>query len=334
MLTFLLFTDDPALRYAVETLVSGRGISLAVTPSYREAMALVEQKCIALAAADVSRFPGKGRTLLEYIAEQSPDIRRLALSPTPLNDAELSPGVDATRVGEPYGATVFRQAMDSEINCISGGGTMSNVSPHLFAQLLEMEGRTCILRVFDSRTTNGGMLAFRNGKLVAARFQTLAPMDAACRILAWETADIFIQNAEFSGEDRIREDLQSIIMKSAHLKDEAQDAAPPPEPRAAAHPAAPEKQQSFAGRLKQHLDADPGNLQGIADIFHNPGDDGLIRASQTMGDVFGFGRLKLGYADDGSAAKVFIPGSPSTTLTLNAQCPRDGIIRSIYRYLD
>ncbi len=344
MLNFLLFTNDPAVRDTIEKFISGQDISLLTASTYQEAATLLENTLIALVVVDFNLSQIKGKSLLEHTQDLYPDIRLITLSPSPLEQIELPANGFTPYVGTSYVTRTFHQIVESEIRNLSQGGTITNVSTHLFAQLLEMEKRTCVLRLFEKITKHGGLLVFRSGKLVDARFNTLSAMDAACRILAWEEADIFIQNVETSGKDRIDADLQSIIMKSAYLKDEGLDSpaaatTPMAEPPAATPPAtttptAPTREISFPEKLRRHLKTDMGDRQGFNDIIHDSDIDGLISDSQAMGSIFDLGRLKLGYADDGTSPRIIFPGSPPTVLTLNPQCPRDRVTQSINRFLD
>ncbi len=327
MLNLLLFTKDGSVKETIEEILSGQGFSLLTAETCQAAVTLIENTVISLMVVDFNLSRIESRTLLERTWGQYPDIRAITLSPAPLEQTELSGNRFTSYIGTSFATDAFKGAIGSEIQNLTQGGTMANVSPPLFVQLLEMEERSCILRIFEKKTKNRGLLVFRSGRLIDARFNTLRAMDAACRILAWEDADLFIENMEYPGKENIHADLQAVIMRSVHLKDEGRESSQPPCP-------AQDKELSFPETLKKHLQNKMGNRPGLKNIFPDPAMKGLINDCQAMGEFFDLGPLKLGYTDDGADAKIFVPGSTPTTLTLDAQCPRDKMTQLIKKFLD
>ncbi|MCG8637012.1 MAG: DUF4388 domain-containing protein [Desulfobacterales bacterium] len=323
MLNLLVFTKSPPLKAALERILQGQGISLNTAATYQAAVNLMENTFISLLVADFNLSRRKAPDLLAYARDMYPDIRTVALSPASPATAGLSGDRTATYAGTSYDNRAFREVIDGQVRALSRGGTITGVSPPLFAQLLEMEARSCILRILEKKTKNRGILVFRSGRLVDARFNAFKAMDAACRILAWEEADILIENTEYPGRERIRAGLQAVVMKSAHLKDES--GAPRP-------PAARVKEAAFTEKLQNHVRKEMGNRPGLTRVFPDPAMEELVSHCQALGPVFGLGSLKLGYRDDN--AGIFIPGTPPTTLALHPQCPRDRMTRLVKAILD
>lgn len=64
----------------------------------------------------------------------------------------------------------------------------------MFIQLIEMDQKTCTLRVLNKLTGKQGILFFYNGDLMDARIYNHHGNTAAYYIIAWDSITISIQN--------------------------------------------------------------------------------------------------------------------------------------------
>ncbi|WDP92981.1 MAG: response regulator [Desulfobacter sp.] len=333
MLNLLLFTNDPGLQDEARKAITGKTYALVTAPNYQEAVGILGHVFISMVVVDFNLSRIKCTALLEHVQEHYPDIPVIALSSTPLDQEDLPRNISASYMGSPFVSKDLQQIIEAEIRNLISGGTISNVSPPSLAQLLEMEGKSCILRIFEKKAKAGGLLVFRAGKLIDSRFGGFKPIEAACRILAWDEADIYIQNKEYPVEDRINLDLKSIIVRSVHMKDEGQTAVAQQPPPAARQPKSQPK-EAFPKNLGSFLDKHLDNRSGIVKVGYDAHAEELLRDVRDLGPLFELGRLRLICADDGAENGLFVDGPVPTTVTLSAQSPLEKITLLITRFLD
>jgi hypothetical protein len=97
---------------------------------------------------------------------------------------------------------------------------MRNVSPTVFLQLMEMEAKTCTIRILSKKSGMGGILYFIDGDLLDVRVGEIKGLDAAYKIFGWDDVTFFMQNECAARENIINSPLQPIIMKAVGMKDE------------------------------------------------------------------------------------------------------------------
>jgi hypothetical protein len=324
-LNLLFYSQDVNLTVSAETALTGQGVQLRPARDFQEVANLLENSFITMLVLDFSLYLDKSRALLEHIQTQYPDMPVIGLYSSP-DQPDLTPG---KRISLPLVPQEFAAVVMTEVNGMKAGGVVSNASPPLFTQLMEMEERTCLLRMFEKKTNKGGILMLKSGRLVDARFNRIRAMDAACRILAWEEVDVFIQNGDFASEDHIQKDLQSIIMASAHMKDEG-EVGQEVGIGGASLSAGPSLAEQIASAFQQKM----GARNPIENISQDGTEIALLNAAQALGTLFGYGPLKLGFTEGEGIAKFHIPGFPPTTTTLKGQYPRDESIQLVSEILD
>lgn len=350
MINILFFTNTPNLRQTI----SGKGRAAAVVDNYQDAVNILDQAFISLMVMDFNIPEIKCRALLEYAHDYYPDIPVLALSAVPFDPEEFTPNISATYVNAPYNENEVGAIIESELKLLSQGGKISNVSPPSFAQLLAMEGKSGVLRVFTKQNKWGGLLVFKDGRLTHARFSEFRGIEAACRILTWDETDIYIQNKAYPFEDTINSDLQSIIVKSVHMKDEGQTGpaavkprpapkkpaapAPKPEPAAAAPAPAPpppvKQKKSFPEALESFLAEQLGGPEHIGQVTSDPEAEEKIHELSALGPIFELGGLRVICADEGIEKGLHVAGPIPTTVKIPPQSSLEKITVLITRFLD
>ncbi len=103
----------------------------------------------------------------------------------------------------------------------SEGGTLQTISLEVFIQLIEMDMKTCTIRIFDKISDKQGVLFFKDGVLLDARFRSQQGKLAANKIFSWDKTTLFIQDDCALDKKRIEGDLQAIMFDAIRLKDEA-----------------------------------------------------------------------------------------------------------------
>ncbi len=103
------------------------------------------------------------------------------------------------------------------------GGTLHSVSSGIFLQFIEMEERTCTIRLTDKDSGKQGVLFFRKGELIGARTEKQNGEKAAYEIFAWDKTSLSIQNDCLQKKRTIHNDLQAIFLDALLIKDEKDD---------------------------------------------------------------------------------------------------------------
>ena len=90
---------------------------------------------------------------------------------------------------------------------------------------MEMDAKSCTIRIIDKASRQGGILYFHEGQLLDARVGALHGIEAAYEVFSWDSATIFMRNECEPRANTINSELTPIIMKAVGMKDEAETAA-------------------------------------------------------------------------------------------------------------
>jgi hypothetical protein len=103
---------------------------------------------------------------------------------------------------------------------IDYGGQLRGIGLSAFLQMIELEGRSCTLKILSGRRQ--GRLFFETGVLIGAQTAQLGGKEAALAILAWDDPIITIQYGSPEKERTIDTPLMSLLLESGRLKDEGE----------------------------------------------------------------------------------------------------------------
>ncbi|MFN2353435.1 MAG: response regulator [Desulfopila sp.] len=187
-----------------------------------EAVQRLKETSVSLIVLDLKMPRMDGMSLLSHTREKYPDIPVIIVSG--YRTAEMykmakAQGVIAY-ISKPFQVDDLGKIIISTLQKEADGGIMHNVSPTVFMQLMEMEAKTCTIRLLNKVSGLGGILFFQEGNLLDARVGEIQGIDAAYRLFTWEDVTIFIQNECAPRQNVINSELQPIIMKAVGMKDE------------------------------------------------------------------------------------------------------------------
>lgn len=337
----LLVDADRILRIALEKRLAVYSDSFRVITAADglEAVRTIKDFSFSLVVTDLI-LPGMdGMSLLAHIRDKYPDLPVIVIS-------SMRPGETQHMVREsgilacltkPFQADELVSLIMSSLRSEADGGIMYDVSPTVFLQLMEMESKTCTIRIFDKVSESGGVLYFIDGRLVDARVGDLCGIDAAYRVFTWEVVTLFIHNRCDPRKNLINSDLQPIIMTAVGMKDESdsldlaedyENDAPP------AHPADRRKAGAEAGSpvhgLETFLRKKIGENCGLDGCSFDGTLDDTIDSLNELGADSGFGKFQVGYVATGKKHdRIILPGRPAPVLTMDPGCARDRIIDTL-----
>ena len=196
------------------------------TPVYasngREAIEILGQEDISLLVTDLI-MPGEisGWDLIDYIENFHPHIPIVVI--TGCTDREK---IDLLRkrvrhiLLKPIKVRQLVKIVTNILNEDITSGSLKGISVGAFLQLLEIDGRTCLLEVGNS-PKNKGLLYINRGRLYDAEYGELREQEAARRIIALDNVRFQIKALpKVEIRRRIKSDLMSIIMEAMQLKDD------------------------------------------------------------------------------------------------------------------
>ena len=186
------------------------------------AIEMIKNQSFSVVITDLQMPNMDGYSLLEKIKKNYPDIPVIVITAFDKPKTNL--------VVKKTGASAYFTkplVIDDLISCIDNlikketeGGILKNASLEMFIQLIEMESKTCTIRIVNEKSNERGVLFFKNGELYNARFSQLIGKQAAYIILSWDKVMISIENTCHVQNKGINEELQAILLDALRMKDE------------------------------------------------------------------------------------------------------------------
>ncbi len=100
-------------------------------------------------------------------------------------------------------------------------GRIAGVNLSSFLQMIEMEQKTCTIKIFTKKDV--GRIFFRNGNLIDAVTRRLNHLEAIYAILSWKNIVIEVEKNVSGKQDAIKLPLMHILMESARTSDEKEN---------------------------------------------------------------------------------------------------------------
>jgi len=336
MIRNVLFVDDDqemllALREGLEKYRETFTVVLAEDGS--DAVNKLKQNTISLVVTDLKMPNMDGFSLLAHIMEKYPDIPVIIITGYSTSEMKrlAQEGGAVGYISKPFLIEDLAKHIMKTLRKESDGGTLHGVSSGMFLQLMEMEERTCTIRLADRASGKGGVLFFRDGALLDARVEELQGLDAAYLIFSWEEVTLSIQNECPQKDNKINSDLQPIILEAMRLKDEADDADDEvfsETEEKMGEITLEEKSESPTEKIKNLLNMKVGERCGLEDIYQDDSMNDVIQTIAELGVMYKFGDFKIGYIDRAATTDtIILSGMPSTIIEVNPKCPRDKIIQ-------
>ncbi|MCF8061653.1 MAG: response regulator [Deltaproteobacteria bacterium] len=288
---------------------------------------------VSLVVTDLKMPRMNGFTLLAHIIEHYPDIPVIIITAysTPEMEKQARLGGAVGYIEKPFMIEDLARKIVSALRQESEGGTLHGISSGTFLQLIEMEQKTCTIRVVDRSSEKKGVLFFRKGELMDARVNGLSGVDAAYKIFSWDEVNLSIQNSCQKQDKKIVGDLQGILLEAMRLKDEANVEVEQVETLEVTEPEAPPAPPTATpiAALRKRLQDDLGQRSGVDDIYQDSSWDSLLRQVEEMGDLLNAGRLRAGYVDRRAGTDlILLPGTPApTVISVNPRGPKDRILQ-------
>ena len=338
MIANVLIVDDD--REMLTTLEKGFAkyddtFTVLTAEDGQTAMEVLRHETVSLVVTEL-KVPGiDGLGLLKHVTESYPEIPAIVITAysTPEMERLARESGAAEYCSKPVMPENLAQKIMTILSRESDGGTLHSVSSGIFLQLIEMEQKTCTIRLEDLSSGQKGVLFFRDGELLDARVCRLQGKPAAQRIFSWDKVTISIQNDCPPIENKIQSELQTLILEAARLKDEA--ASPDGDLGEAEEPTGETDAEEVTSsdpisRIRHAIEKRIGQAGGVEDIYQDTSWDGFIHRLSALGELFRSGPMKLCFVDKGeSSDHIIIPGRKTTVISVNPKSPRDKIMKAL-----
>ena len=134
----------------------------------RKAVGILKKGVISLVVTDLKMPEMDGFQLLAFIMEHYLDIPVIIITgySTPEMEHLARQGGAVGYIAKPFLIENLARQIMTTLRKESEGGTLHNVSSGIFLQLVEMEQKTCTIRLDDKLTDKKGVLFFCDGELL------------------------------------------------------------------------------------------------------------------------------------------------------------------------
>lgn len=296
------------------------------------ALELMQRTPFSLVVTEIHMPPIDGFKFLQKIKKLFPDI--------PVVVATGSDTPETKEMAFKAGADAYHTKplmMDKLINSIEAltakqieGGHLHKVSLEMFVQLIEMEAKTCTLRVKDEISGKEGVLFFKVGELIHARFNTVYGRKAAYTIFSWRKVSLSIENRCDSPVRTINEELQALLLEFMRLKDEAED--PAGDDTEVYKKERRDRKVSHEETIHLRVNKGLDDLAMIDRIEKNAALDPFIRHAGEWGSFFDSGELKACcISQSGEKDAILLPGEPTTVVSISPRCSREKIVNALIK---
>ena len=322
-----------------------------------QALDVLTKKDFAVVVSDLQMPNMDGYALLKKINEQFPDIPVIVITAfdKPKTESVIKKTGAYAYFTKPLVIEDLLANIESIVAKETEGGRLHNASLEMFIQLIEMEAKTCTIRVFNEEQNKTGVLFFNNGTLFQARYGALKGKKAAYEVFSWDKVTLSIENKCIVENRQIKDELQAILLDAMRMKDEIgaseEEFSEEPENNAAIN--AERQDQQAASSVN---DTDKNLIQweeksiGPEDVIKNKLNDILntetdiislnldapftkfIEQSNALGSFLDIGNITAAFFDEnGSGGTYLVPveDDKCIELVIGAKCSPDKIIKSL-----
>ncbi len=332
----LIVDDDQEMLLSLEEGLSKYDETFSITTAEDGfgAVDALKNSTISLVVTDLKMPKMDGFSLLSHIMEHYPEIPVIIITGYSTADMEslARKGGAIGYIAKPFMIDDLAKRIITTLRKEADGGTLHSVTSGIFLQLMEMEEKTCTVRLIEKASGKQGILFFLEGHLLDARCDGLRGEAAAYEIFSWDDVSLSIQNACPQRKRRIHRDLQAILLDAMRLKDELRRLGNGGTARKKEPTVEKEKMERTRPieKVKQVLKKEVGEGHGIEDIYEDNSWESFVKGIGELGAAFKTGEFRVAYIDRGDSKDfILLPGDRVTVVTVNPKCARDRIMEAL-----
>ncbi len=201
-------------------LTAGKNYRLFLAGDGREALQILGGEKIDLLVTDLKLPVMDGFQLLAHVSRSYPTLPVIVMTAfgTPEIEEHLSRYSSLHYLEKPLDIDLLAETIDRALTA-TGRSYIKGISLATFLQLIHMEKKTCTLKVRSRGRT--GYLYLRGGELIDADTKNRTGRQAALQIVAWDDAEIEMDDICRRQTKRVEASLEFILMEAFRRKDEA-----------------------------------------------------------------------------------------------------------------
>jgi CheY-like chemotaxis protein len=340
----LIVDPDPSLLKTVRTSFSRYGKLFQLweaTTAAAGALALnTEDFSLLVVDADVSL--ANGPPFPEYVTHRYPLLPVLVTGrPEALNSYAQDVGKRYMAcLRKPFEVSRLAETILVAVDWEPDGGTLHEVSTFIVPQMIEIERKTCAVKVTKLSSLRHGILFFADGALVEALCEGQTGEAAAHTILSWDKVEIAINNSCSVKERRIHSPSNAILLEAMRLRDEWEEKEASEGRR---HDRPGERgQENERGTVDSRTAPphEPGantflktlaSTPGLEDVYQDETWDPLMKASDRVGGALNVGATKLVLVsgDQLDCDVMLLPADRTVVVTVDKRSRRDDMIETV-----
>ncbi len=217
----LIVDDEEAFLLSVKDGLKsyGKDLNVLTAVNGREAVGSLESTKVDLVVTDLKMPVMDGFELLAYLRNNFPMMPVLVMTAygTPEIDGRLKDAGASPYLEKPLDLNALAERIFGEI-AAGSRGFIQGISLASFLQLLEIERKSCTLRVTSKK--GEGFLYFFKGELMDATYEEMEAEQAAYEIVSWDEVEMEIKTECKRTKKTVRESLQFLLMEAFRIKDE------------------------------------------------------------------------------------------------------------------
>jgi CheY-like chemotaxis protein len=331
----LFVDDDRILRRLVQKKMEAyaNDFLTVLATDGMDAVEKLKNDTISLVVTDLHMPKMDGFSLLAYLTEHYPDIPAIILTAFATPDSKravLESGATGF-MEKPFGVEELVRKIKTALTKQVEGGVLQSVPLSTFIQLIEMEQKTCTIRVVNRVSQVRGVLFIKEGELFDARIKDRHGKEAAFEILSWEKVTLAIQDTCVLKENRIGIGLQAILFDAMRLMDESLAGDVPMEAMGAFETGEELnlENQSPVDRMRHRISDLLRGRPGLESVEVTTEWDHLTAIAAELGNAIAADELKACFIDSGEKVQtILLPGDETIEVKLNSHFPRE-IIRNV-----
>ncbi len=201
-------------RFAVLTAENGR-----------EAVTILENHKIDLLITDLEMPLMNGFELLAWTSRELPRLPIIVMTAfgTPEIESQLAAYESIRYLEKPLDLPTLEKAIFEGLGR-DVKSYIQGITPASFLQLLQLEKKTCTLKITSLNRI--GYLYLIGGNLIDAEYDSLTGEQAAYTIVCWEQAEIELDTICYRQEVVVTEPLDAILLNAHKMKDERSSSVP------------------------------------------------------------------------------------------------------------
>jgi CheY-like chemotaxis protein len=325
MVDKLLLVDDDqsflsGLTMALEKMMAK--FSMITAENGLQAIEALQQHAIRLVVTDLLMPQMDGFELLAYMRGQYPDIPVVVTTGHAIADTQrdaIERSVFAI-MRKPFKFNQLHSIIHRLLKQQADGGTLHNIPPAMVLQLINMEGKTCTLRITEVRTGRFGVCFFNEGQLLDARVGDMQGEQAAKEIFSWDQISLVIQNNCLVSQSNIHQTLNALILEAARHKDEKKEMIA----------TAQDQEKIILAKVKQHLHQHPDVESNVSQVaMDSKWRDLMVKLSE-IGIFFECGCIKVVGVNNGHDQDVvLVPAHTPICMQVDAKLSKEPIYQAL-----